>query len=349
MIAANKFLPLILATVVVALRANAVPGFSTVDNATLPKPVVEASKSVYKFTAQGGRINRIVHLGNQTEAKSADMDFTKEDLWWQQMQWQYCKRVSDKVCPVFDQLGDGSAFILNQGNQLYTNLHNVFETLSARTSQVSDSSRNSLRSALIGSKLFFGLSDGQKAVLDPTNEIAGTLSFFNPDRGLLQGQTTIMNTPLGRVSDVVRFSLQKTLGTPLKFAKSPPAIGETLYLIGFPSETNDRKAVGAEDSDGKSLRISKGQVITLEDWKTRTGNNFGPVADTLLSQKMIFVDGDCEHGNSGGPLVNANGEVVGIFMALYKDLTKLPQGRICGALNTVNETELNILWNSFAN
>ena len=343
----NHFLSACLILSQLPFAAYAETGFLRPDDPTLPQAVVDASLSVYKVISQGGRFNRTVHTNNLEQINGAQTEFSAEDKWWQKRQLQYCLRNAEVACPIFDQMGEGSAFLLNQKTQLYSNHHTFTEVLSALAKEAGQIDRASLKQHLIGLHLFFELIDDTTPAFD-SNKNNASLAFFNPDGGLLTGDIKVMNTPLGRLSDVVRIDLDYEMGTPLRFSKVPPKIGETIYLIGYPMETTDRKLVGATDSDGNSLRISRGKVIGLDDWKQRTGNNVDSSTEGLFKQRMIFVDADCEHGNSGGPLVNAQGEVVGVFMALYKDLTKLPQGRVCGALNTVDENTLESLWETLS-
>jgi hypothetical protein len=147
--------------------AHARPGFSKIDNSSLPQAVVTASKSVFKIISQAGRINRIVHLDDKAVVEAAQNDFSAKDRWWQKMQLEFCKRTLDKVCPILDQMGDGSAFLLNGENQLYSNLHNFTEVLSALASQTPDLDRSKLRLGLLGTNLFFGLTDGTQPIFDP--------------------------------------------------------------------------------------------------------------------------------------------------------------------------------------
>ncbi|HEY8270927.1 MAG TPA: serine protease, partial [Pseudobdellovibrionaceae bacterium] len=217
--------------------------------------------------------------------------------------------------------------------------------ISANYSLDSNATADTILKRNLHAPLLFALSDQNgKSVVNTSKTIIGTLEFFNPSPLLLGADISMMNSALGRISDIVRVHLVDTSASPLQTSKLPSKVGDTVYLVGYPSETSNRTKVGAPDSGGNSLRISVGKIISFADWKQRTGNNFGAQTESLLQENLVFFDADCEHGNSGGPLLNANGEVIGIMMALYQDVQKGAPYRVCGAVNTLDESKLTALW-----
>lgn len=321
------------------------PGFLPTTDKTIPESVVSASGRVYKITSQGGRLDRVILMSDAAQVKSAQNHFAGDDKWWQKTQLDSCTNNRLQVCPIFDQMGDGSAFTLNTPDSMYTNLHNFYEVISANYSLDKNATSEIILKRNLHVPLLFALTDQNgKSVVDTSKTTIGTLEFFNSSPHLLGGDISNMNNVLGRASDVVRVHLPNTTALPLSISKTSVKQGDTVYLLGYPMATSNRSSVGAVDSDGNSLRISVGNVISFADWKLRTGNNFGAQEESILQENMIFFDADCEHGNSGGPLVNENGEVVGIFMALYRDTQKGTPYRVCGALNTLDESKLADLW-----
>jgi hypothetical protein len=331
------------------ILAQGSPGFLLATDPSIPAAVSRASRLVYKITSQGGHFNRTVSITDTNQVEAAQNDFAGSEKWWQKVQLEFCQLKNFEFCPIFDQMGDGSAFMLKTGDSMYTNLHNFFEIISANGTVDKNPNSETISKRNLHKPLLFGLSNQNgEPIFDSSKANNGTLEFFNPSAYLLTSPVAIMNGGIGRVSDVVKVHLSNANFPPLKIAKQQPKVGDSVYLIGYPSQTTNRTLVGAQDSDGKSLRISVGKVISFSDWKVKSGNNFSPYDEKLLNDHLIFFDSDCEHGNSGGPLVNSDGEVVGIMMALYWDESKGQPYRLCGALNTMDEAKLEAIWKAIS-
>src|SRR5512143_495085 len=88
--------------------------------------------------------------------------------------------------------------------------------------------------------------------------------------------------------DLALLSIEATGLTPLKPVSVPPRIGEMVFAFGHPW--------------GQRNTVTRGIVSALVSAHNRRG-------DTL---SVIRSDAPLAPGNSGGPLVNARGEVIGI-------------------------------------
>jgi S1-C subfamily serine protease len=75
---------------------------------------------------------------------------------------------------------------------------------------------------------------------------------------------------------------------------SPVSIGEPVAVIGYPG--------------GGPATITTGRILGFTD---------GPVLSE--SAPAIVVDAEVRQGNSGGPLIDAHGDVVGVIFALSRD------------------------------
>jgi hypothetical protein len=144
--------------------------------------------------------------------------------------------------------------------------------------------------------------------------------------------------------DFMFIHLSRSLGVdPIPFAKSPPAKGDSVYVVGYPAKTKVFRNFGYMDSDGKGLLISRNITGPATDisWETRReqyrfsheaenwylengGDNWllkhlsnSFVASSLQTGK-IWSLGDCYSGMSGGPILNEKGEWVGLLVwAIY--------------------------------
>lgn len=99
-------------------------------------------------------------------------------------------------------------------------------------------------------------------------------------------------------SDIALLQLQQPIGSPAKIRSSSSVlIGHEAFVVGFPNNINKITALFANIA------------------------GFEPDNDF----ELIRLDSSVNHGNSGGPLFNASGELVGIVNAKHGSLSSFLQ------------------------
>lgn len=106
--------------------------------------------------------------------------------------------------------------------------------------------------------------------------------------------------------DVALIKVQKVKGVSLPMASYKDLVaGDYLWTVGYPLSYT----VGALDSS-----VSQGLYSGMRNRKLAFAD-LNPYDDS----EIIQTDANVNHGNSGGPLVNKNGEVVGIVGIMKRD------------------------------
>jgi len=136
------------------------------------------------------------------------------------------------------------------------------------------------------------IDNGTKAITCSHCVVPNTISV-----GVLSGQNNgqianvIFNDP---IMDIAVLEFQQTLGQGVVLGNSNiVAVGQEAFVVGFPSHTTTISALGAN-------------IAGFE-------NNNGT--------QLIMIDASVNHGNSGGPLFNSNGELIGIVNAKFGNLS----------------------------
>jgi serine protease Do len=136
------------------------------------------------------------------------------------------------------------------------------------------------------------IDNGTKAITCSHCVVPNTISV-----GVLSGQNNgqianvIFNDP---IMDIAVLEFQQTLGQGVVLGNSNiVAVGQEAFVVGFPSHTTTISALGAN----------------IAGFESNNGT------------QLIMIDASVNHGNSGGPLFNSNGELIGIVNAKFGNLS----------------------------
>ena len=102
------------------------------------------------------------------------------------------------------------------------------------------------------------------------------------------------------VQDIALLKIEKptTLRKPLKLKKPADSMmGDTVYAIGFPYTSDGKIVVIKYDVD--SMTSTKGSISRL-------------ITEAGSGRRLVQTDAEITHGNSGGPLIDEKGNVVGV-------------------------------------
>ena len=137
------------------------------------------------------------------------------------------------------------------------------------------------------------IDDGTKALTCSHCIVPNTTAV-----GVLSGQN---NGQIGNVIfndpnlDIAIIEFQQSINPGVTIGDSNNVlVGQEAFVVGFPSHTNDITALSANIAGFQ--------------------NNNGA--------QLIKIDASVNHGNSGGPLFNANGELIGIVNAKFGNLSQ---------------------------
>ena len=242
-------------------------------------------------------------------------------------QIEFCARGATTSCPIYPALMNGSGFLLSD-KFLLTNYHLIHQAVvSALATMNRDLSEEELPAVLSRIKLPVKVFSAQgreilRAGDKPAPVIRAQEISSNPDL-LLSGDEVFATDLEAQLADLVRLAIPAGTWPALKLADRAACEGDAVFLAGFPDSPN---RFG-------DLRISSGHVLSPDLLKTQMGLE-EPSADTRLRrQHMIFADFACAEGESGGPILNTHGEVVGMLSGYYEN-TQTHQ-RICYGINLI--------------
>ncbi len=118
-------------------------------------------------------------------------------------------------------------------------------------------------------------------------------------------------------SDAVKMRLSRKIGPALKKGKILKP-GDQAFVIGYPKKTDDRQTShSAPDSRGDGHQhVTHGSILNPMALVEKYA--LDPLVATLmLDEHYIYaIDSDCEVGQSGGAIVNKQGEFVGLFQSI---------------------------------
>jgi len=106
------------------------------------------------------------------------------------------------------------------------------------------------------------------------------------------GRASLQGKVIGKDpdNDIALLRVEGLEGQPLKLQSERPSLGELCVAIGSPLSYRESASFGIVSGLSRQIRNSNGTVI----------------------EEMIQTDASVNHGNSGGPLINMNGEVIGM-------------------------------------
>jgi len=324
-----RFLALLLA-LSVSPFAGAEMGFYQKGDFNIPPAVSQATSSVFQIiTPQSDTYAVWWAADYQTpEFVNAvkDLKLAKQVL--QVAEMDFCVANKLPICIVFDDIDISTGFVVFDKRHIATNRH-VDEGLmiiarrelvkagytDAQIFKIFENFPVPVKIAL-DLKAIGGLGDKHLVFGRWFNQAP---AFFTNDFGVDY-----------MMSDLIVFSTEADIAEPLPIAKQPLREGEQVYVVGFPDMTFNRKTdYNVPDSRGvEHVSITKGLAISVDEGLKRLaalGSSVRELREKLLADtatgpdsahakwaRLIFNDADSEHGASGAPYLNAQGEVVGI-------------------------------------
>jgi hypothetical protein len=211
-----------------------------------------------------------------------------------------CKEDYKVICEL-PYVSYGSAFVTDDGRSLWTARHVVEAQLSG--------------------KLAFELynSDGEKVFDTSDSKDMATLSVVGREELVQKRHANVLldDGLLKFTSDYAKINLNHALAIrSLRISNKKPKENEKVYTVGYANialraptaqsgvKTRSRVAIG-------TVKSSVGRVANEKPQEKQRRL----ASEQLTSQHLIIMDLDGIHGQSGSPVINESGEVVGIYIA----------------------------------
>lgn len=206
-----------------------------------------------------------------------------------------------------------SGYVVGDGSKVRTAFHAIIDM--ARSSKMLADPDDSNKIA-IPMAVFVYSSDGKRISI-PTDTFVPTAHFAKDNlRYLGRGEGTVTRSN----ADLMEVQFNSKLANPLTPALKRANEGDEVYILGYPHATSDRVKFHALDAPGESLRVSFGHVISLDQSYKKMNRDPSQVpvdVKEFFQKAVIYSDADGVQGDSGGPTVNAKGEVLGTYTSGY--------------------------------
>lgn len=184
---------------------------------------------------------------------------------------------------------------------------------------------------------------------------ASTLAMYNQSPTILPWPGRMERYRVDQqISDLALMQLGQTdLEFPgVRIARRLPADNERIYIMGFPRRTTNRPA-GLNSAGGGNLYVSVGKKLPVADGLLKLAE-FKQISSeqtvdewSAARDNLVVVDADCVPGNSGGPMLNADGEVFAI-VTTYAERGSPPYESYCFGVQVTNLSQLRRAWQTLA-
>lgn len=301
-------------------------GFYTSE--TLKNPRISAlAGSVVKLVVPAGPLQPVETITRQrpvhlpTLYQRIQDDRTHEPVLRDLLALQVSACIRDQVsdCRVRVNFAQSSGFVTGDGQEITTAFHSVLRALKNAVPSAEAASLTVDRIKELDLPVL--VYNHQGRLLSERRHRIRVARMSHKAVELVAAEDTKTLNP---VHDFAVLSTEKYMGTPLKRADSFHK-GDGVFIAGYPMKTEDRASHQAADSDGKRLHFTRGGLIAVEKAYEIMGKDWNEVPEslrTLWSTTALAIKADGVHGMSGGPVLNGNGEYIGIFTSSHDETAR---------------------------
>jgi hypothetical protein len=225
-------------------------GFYDLNAPNIPPAVRAAASSVVYIAAAGGSLQTAAEkfgdapLGEiilriQSTPLQPGLSQDDKDVFLYQLNTCFRKRVTAWRCRVYEGIKYSSGYLVGDGSRIRTARHAISDI------------------AASGDPVPVFVSDfAGRRIWAPNS--GGAVALFRSRNPTRVNDFTLPN------DDVAEIQLSRPVGQPLIAMAMSAQVGEPVYIIGFPQRSEDRARFGLPDAPGAQLRISQGEVISME-------------------------------------------------------------------------------------